>query len=312
MDISIVVPVYNEEESINQLYDELTEVMSKLNKKYEIILVDDGSTDTTAKALKEMARKDSHVVVVKLRTNFGQTPALMAGFHNASGNIIITLDADLQNDPADIPRLLEKLNKGFDVVCGWRMDRQDNIIKKIPSKFSNWLNRRMTGVKIHDSGCTLRAYKKEAIDDIKLYGENHRYIPAIIAERGFKVTEIVTHHRPRRFGKSKYGAGRLLKGLLDLLTLRFLIRYNNRPIHILGSIGFVVLTLGFLSGLYLLVEKFYYGKSIASRPLLILTLLLGIMGVQLFFTGILAEMLVRSRHDPRDTYNIESISGRKK
>jgi len=313
MDISAIVPIYNEDTCIEQLYEELTESLEKITKKYEIILVDDGSTDNTYKIIKSIAAKDSHIVIVKLRKNFGQTPALLAGFHNTSGNIIITLDADLQNDPADIPRLLEKLGKGFDVVCGWRMDRQDNIIKRLPSKLSNFLNRKITGVKIHDSGCTLRAYKKEAVKDIKLYGENHRYIPAIIAGKGFKVTEIVTRHRPRQFGKSKYGTGRLLKGLLDLLTLKFLIRYSSRPIHILGSLGFIVLFLGFLSGIYLLVEKFYYGMAIANRPLLMLTVLLGIMGIQLFFTGVLAEMLVRSKQNVKDTYNIELVykKGRK-
>jgi len=307
MDISVIIPTYNEEENVKQLYDELTEVMHKLGKKYELVFIDDGSTDTTYRALKELSRKDSHIVIVKLRKNFGQTPALLAGFHTVTGSIIITLDADLQNDPADIPRLLEKLGKGFDVVCGWRMDRQDNIIKRIPSKLSNYLNRKITGVKIHDSGCTLRAYKKESIEGIKLYGENHRYIPALIAGKGFKVTEVVTRHRPRQFGKSKYGVGRLLKGLLDLLTLKFLIRYSSRPIHILGSLGFLILFLGFLSGIYLLVEKFYYGLAIAGRPLLFLTFLLVVTGIQLFFTGVLAEMLVRSRQDVKRTYNVELV-----
>ncbi|MFH1450627.1 MAG: glycosyltransferase family 2 protein [archaeon] len=307
MDISVVVPVYNEEESIHQLYDELTDVLKKITKKYEILLVDDGSTDTTTKAMKELVKKDSHVVVVQLRRNFGQTAALLAGFHNAKGDIIVTLDADLQNDPADIPRLLDKLKKGYDVVCGWRMQRNDNVFKKIPSKLSNFLNRKITGMNIHDSGCTLRAYRKEAVEGIKLYGENHRYIPALIAGRGYKVTEIVTNHRHRRFGRSKYGAGRLLKGLLDLLALRFLLKYSNRPMHVLGSLGAGVLFMGALSGVYMLIEKFYYGKAIATRPMLSLTVLLVILGIQLFFTGVLAEMLVRTGKDTRETYNVERI-----
>ena len=206
MDISIVIPTYNEEENVNQLYEEIAEVMNKLNKKYEIIFVDDGSTDATYNVLKALSKKDNHIVIVKLRKNFGQTPAMVAGFEQASGKVVITMDADLQNDPADIPRLLEKLAKGHDVVCGWRMDRKDNILKRWPSKFSNWLNRRLTGIKTHDSGCTLRAYNKEAINSIKLYGENHRYIPALINAKGYNVTEVVTHHRKRQFGKTKYGA----------------------------------------------------------------------------------------------------------
>ncbi|MDP7282639.1 MAG: glycosyltransferase family 2 protein [Candidatus Undinarchaeales archaeon] len=312
MDISVVIPVYNEEENVQQLYDELTEVLKKLTSKYEILLVDDGSTDTTPRVIKELVRKDSHIVNIKLRKNFGQTPAMLAGFNHSTGKIILTLDADLQNDPADIPRMLAKLNKGFDVVCGWRMHREDNFLKKIPSKISNYLNRKFTGVPIHDSGCTLRAYKREAIEDIRLYGETHRYIPALIAGKGYKITEVVSNHRPRRFGKSKYGAGRLVKGLLDLLTLKFLLKYRSRPIHILGTIGFLTLMLGFASGLYLVVDKFYYGKSISNRPLLSLTVLLGIMGMQLFFTGFLAEMLVRSGYDPKRTYNIEEITKKKK
>tara|TARA_Y100000034_G_scaffold25723_1_gene30607 strand:- start:13585 stop:14520 length:936 start_codon:yes stop_codon:yes gene_type:complete len=311
MDISIVLPTYNEEESVKQLYDELTDVMQRMKRKYELIFIDDGSTDTTHRALTEIAGKDPHVVIVKLRKNFGQTPALMAGFNHATGKILVTLDADLQNDPADIPKLIHKLETGHDVVCGWRMARKDNVVKKLPSKLSNFLNRKLTGLKIHDSGCTLRAYRREAVEGLKLFGENHRYIPALIASKGYKVSEAVTNHRPRRFGKSKYGVGRLMKGLLDLLTLKFLLRYSERPVHILGTLGAGVLFLGGLSGAYLLIEKFVYGESIASRPMLILTLLLVIMGVQLFFTGVLAEMLVRTRHDPRDTYSIEKVQRKK-
>ena len=223
--ISVVIPVYNEIENLSRLYEELLEVLDTIDQDYEIIFIDDGSTDGSFNLLREMGESDEKVHVIKLRRNFGQTAALQAGFNAAKGEILITLDADLQNDPNDIPRLIEKIEEGWDVVSGWRKNRNDSISKKIPSKILNWLSRRMTNLKIHDLGCTLRAYKKEAVQNLELYGELHRYLLILISWRGFKITEIEVNHRKREHGKTKYGYSRIITGFLDLVLVKFLLSY---------------------------------------------------------------------------------------
>lgn len=309
-EISVVIPVLNEEENIPELYSELKDVLEKLNKPYEIIFIDDGSTDNSFKILKEIHEKDNKVKVIKFRRNFGQTPAISAGFDHATGSIIITMDSDLQNDPKDIPKLLEKINEGYDVVSGWRADRKDPLLKKkIPSKISNWLTRRLTGVDIHDFGCTLKAYRGEVLKDVKLYGEMHRFIPAIVSWKGFKVSEIPVEHHSRKFGKTKYGTWRIMKGFLDLLVVTFWQKYSTRPIHLFGGLGLLLSFSGFLIGLYLSIIKFFYHQGISNRPLLLLGILIIILGVQFIIFGLLADIMVKIYYQEERQYNIEGILG---
>jgi len=309
-EISVVIPVLNEEENIPELYSELRDVLEKLNKPYEIIFIDDGSTDNSFKILKEIHEKDNKVKVIKFRRNFGQTPAISAGFDHATGSIIITMDSDLQNDPKDIPKLLEKINEGYDVVSGWRADRKDPFLtKKIPSKISNWLTRRLTGVDIHDFGCTLKAYRGEVLKDVKLYGEMHRFIPAIVSWKGFKVSEIPVEHHSRKFGKTKYGTWRIMKGFLDLLVVTFWQKYSTRPIHLFGGLGLLLSFSGFLIGLYLSIIKFFYHQGISNRPLLLLGILIIILGVQFIIFGLLADIMIKIYYQEERQYNIEGILG---
>ncbi|MFH1084648.1 MAG: glycosyltransferase family 2 protein, partial [Chloroflexota bacterium] len=238
MDLSIVVPVYNEEENIQYLYDQLTAVLEPLGLEYEIICADDGSRDRSFALLAALAERDPRVKVIRFRRNFGQTAGFCAGFDYASGQIVITIDADLQNDPAGIPVLLEKMAEGYDVVSGWRKQRQDAAVsRKLPSKIANWLISRTTGVPVHDRGCSLRAHRKEIVKEMRLYGELHRFIPDIAAWLGARMAEVPVNHRPRRFGKSKYGLGRTFRVILDLITVKFLQSYSTRPIHIFGRWG---------------------------------------------------------------------------
>lgn len=305
MDLSIVVPVYNEEESIPKLYQALVPVLVRLKKSSEIVFVDDGSNDNSFKILSGLAQKDKSIKVIKFARNFGQTAALLAGFKNSAGKVIVTMDADLQNRPEDIPKLLDKLNQGYDVVCGWRAERKDKLGKKLASKFSNFLRRRLIKLDIHDSGCTLRAYKRKTIENLNIYGEHHRYIPAIISSMGFKVAEEKIQHQERKYGRTKYGVTRLPKGFLDLLTLKFLTSYESRPIHVFGSIGILLFVLGFIGGIYLLYEKFYLNLAIAGRPLIILVILLLILGIQFILNGFIAELVVRTKQT--QSYKIEKV-----
>ncbi|MCD6519144.1 MAG: glycosyltransferase family 2 protein, partial [Anaerolineae bacterium] len=294
MDLSIVVPVYNEEENIDYLYQQLTEVLDPLGLEYEIICADDGSQDRSFEKLKAIAQRDSRVKVIRFRRNFGQTAGFSAGFDYAQGDIVITIDADLQNDPASIPALLAKMAEGYDVVSGWRKNRQDPFLtRRLPSKIANWLISRTTGVQVHDRGCSLRAHRKEIVKEMRLYGELHRFIPDITAWLGARMTEIPVKHRPRKFGKSKYGIGRTLRVILDLITIRFLQGYSTRPIHIFGKWGLFLGILGFLLALWLSIQKIFLGQSIGSRPALMLSVLLMLMGVQLVSIGLLGEMMVR-------------------
>lgn len=310
--ISIVIPIYNEVESLPRLYEAVTSVMSGLDNSYEIVMVDDGSRDGSLKYLEELAAKDPHIVVVSFRRNFGQTAAMSAGFEYSTGEVIITMDADLQNDPEDIPMLIEKI-KGRDVVSGWRKDRKDPFFsRKLPSLIANWLISKVTGVSLHDYGCTLKAYRRDVIDNIKLYGEMHRFIPAIASWVGADIIEVPTKHHPRRFGTSKYGISRTIRVVLDLITVKFLQSFSTRPIHAFGPPGLVMGFAGFLISLYLSYEKIVHGVEIGSRPLLLLGVLLIILGVQAVVMGLLGEMLARIYHESQNKpiFVIKKVLGR--
>jgi len=301
--ISVVVPIFNEVDNIGPLLAELGAGLQKTGKTYEIICVDDGSTDESFERLRDAHEQDDRVRAIRFRRNFGQTPAFSAGFDRARGEWVITIDADLQNDPADIPRMLEKAEEGFDVVSGWRVDRQDAFVsRKLPSRAANWLIGRVTGVAIHDYGCSLKVYHRDVVKNIKLYGELHRFVPAVAASLGIRWAEMPVNHRARTMGESKYTGffrtvSRTMKVILDLLTVRFLLSYSTRPIHVFGGLGFVTGGLGFLIGAYLSVEKFVFGKELHTRPLLMLSVLLVMVGVQFISLGLLGELIVRTYHE---------------
>lgn len=308
--LSVVIPVYNEEENIPKLYEELKEVLEKLPYYYEIIFVDDGSTDRTPQILEQLAAEDPLVKVIRFRRNYGQTAAMYAGFQYASGDVIITMDGDLQNDPKDIPKLLEKIKEGYDIVSGWRKNRKDPFLSRIlPSKIANWIISKVTGVKLHDYGCTLKAYRKEVAKNFRLYGDMHRFLPAVAKSFGAKVSEVVVNHRPRLYGKSKYGLGRTVRVILDIFLVKFLNDYLNKPLYVFGPIGLTLMGLGFLIMLYLSVEKLFFGASIGGRPLLILGVLLFLSGLQLLSTGIVAEVVIRTYYESkRDVpYRVEKV-----
>lgn len=310
IELSIVVPAYNEEESIEPCYREIKDALEPLGISYEMIFVDDGSTDLTFKKLWELSRNDAKLKVVKLRKNFGQSAALRAGLDHINGKTIITMDADLQNDPKDIPKLLEKLKKGdLDVVCGWRFDRKDTFSKRLFSKFANKLRKKFTGETIHDSGCTLRAYIRESTEELELYGELHRYIPAMLSWKGYRIGEIKTNHRERKYGSTKYNWKRIIKGFLDLLVITFWQRYSMRPIHIFGSIGIFLSFFGGSVSLYLVILRLFYGVGITDRPLFTVSVMSVVVGVQFFTIGILADILVKIYYgqNGRKNYLIERI-----
>ncbi|MGC9308411.1 MAG: glycosyltransferase family 2 protein [Thermoplasmatota archaeon] len=290
--LSIVIPVYNEEANIHPLYEKLKSVVAALGE-HEILFIDDGSTDHTFARIAALHDEDSTVRCLRMRRNFGQTPALLAGFRAARGDIVVTMDGDLQNDPDDIPRLLDEMD-GRDVVSGWRHDRQDSAGKRLASRFSNWLARRLTGLELHDFGCTLKAYRRESLEDLELYGEMHRYIPAVLAWQGFRVGEATVRHHERERGRTKYGVARLFRGLFDLINFKFWSGFSTRPLHFFGSLGGLLLAAGFSINLYLVLLKLLYGESLSDRPLLLLGVLLLVIGLQIFIFGFLAEIMVRS------------------
>jgi len=311
-ELSIVVPIYNEAESISHLLAAITDAVKATQLSYEIVCVDDGSTDGSTELLTQLATQRTDLKAVILRRNYGQTPAMAAGFEHARGKVIITLDGDLQNDPADIPLLLAKLNEGYDLVSGWRQNRQDAALTRLlPSKIANWLIGRVTGVKIHDYGCSLKAYRAELVADMNLYGELHRFLPALAYIEGARITEIPVNHHARRYGKSKYGLGRTIRVVMDLFTVFFMKKFLTRPMHVFGFLGLISLTLGILMGLYLTVLKLVLQQSIGDRPLLILSALLVITGVQLFCFGLLAELLMRTYHESqkRPIYRVREVIG---
>ncbi len=292
--ISIVIPAYNEEDNIPILYEKLKGVLERLGREYEIIFVDDGSVDRTWERLKEIAEKDQRVKLIRFRKNYGQTAAMYAGFQHATGEVIITLDADLQNDPEDIPMLLQKLEEGYDIVSGWRRDRKDPFLsRRLPSMIANWIISKVTGVELHDYGCTLKAYRADIIKRLELYGDMHRFLPALTKRFGAKITEIPVRHHPRFYGKSKYGIGRTIRVILDIFLVKFLNEYINKPMYVFGTLGFILLSLGLLALFYLVFLKLFLDQDIGRRPLLILSVLFILAGIQLISTGVIAELLVR-------------------
>jgi glycosyltransferase involved in cell wall biosynthesis len=297
-DLSLVIPVYNEATNLPELHREITEACQNLKKSCEIVFVDDGSEDESFLVCKQLLKKDPRIRVIQLRKNFGQTAALSAGFDHARGNIIITLDADLQNDPQDFGLLIAKIEEGYDLVNGWRVKRKDRFItRRLPSILANWLISMMTRVKLHDYGCTLKAFRREIIKHIKLYGELHRFIPAIASNVGVNIAEVKVNHRKRRHGKSKYSVWRFPKVILDLLTVKFLLSYSTRPLQIFGVIGLISGSIGGILGLWLAYVRLIRLEGISGRPLLLLSILLIVIGIQFITLGLLAEIVVRAYHE---------------
>lgn len=301
VDVSIVIPLFNEAENLVSLYERLLPLLDDWNRAFEVILVDDGSKDETATILRSLQSQDSRLIVVLLRRNFGQTAAFAAGFDHARGQIIVTMDGDLQNDPADIPVLLNKMDEGYDIVSGWRLHRQDTFLtRKLPSRLANWLISQITGVHLHDYGCSLKAYHREVIEGIQLYGEMHRFIPALASWMGVRVAEIPVNHFARQHGQSKYGLSRTIRVILDLLTVKFLLNYATRPIQIFGLLGLITLCVGGGIGAYLTTIRLFFDQAIGDRPLVILAALLIMLGVQLVIMGLLGEILVRTYHEAQN------------
>jgi len=308
--LSLVVPVYNEEESLRPLHEALTAQLAQGGETYEIIFVDDGSSDASFTVLRELHEQDAHVRVVRFRRNFGKTPALVAGFQHARGEIIVTMDADLQDDPTEIPAFIEKLAEGYDLVSGWKYPRLDPPSKTVPSRVFNWMVSTSTGVKLHDINCGFKAYRREIIEDIKLYGELHRFIPVLAHQRGFRVTEIQVRHHPRQYGKSKFGARRFLRGFLDLLMVLFLMSYLRTPLRLFGTIGFLLTLLGGVIDLYVVADRFLpFGshEEIHNRPLLLLGIMLIIFGVSFILTGLQSEMIRHFAYRPEEEYSVKQI-----
>ena len=309
-DVSVVVPVYNEVESVPHLIEAIATSLTQAHLGYEIICVDDGSTDGSTQLLKQLAQTRFDLKAVLLRRNYGQTAAMAAGFNYARGRTIVTLDSDLQNDPADIPQLLAMLAEGYDLVSGWRKDRKDAALTRLlPSKIANWLIGRVTGVDLHDYGCSLKAYRAELVGDMNLYGELHRFLPALAFIEGAKIAEMPVRHHARRYGRSKYGLGRTFRVLMDLLTIWFMKTFLTRPMHVFGLFGLLSMILGVLLGGYLSFLKLALGESIGNRPLLILAVVLLLTGVQLFSFGLLAELLMRTYHESqgRPIYRVREV-----
>ncbi|KKZ11812.1 MAG: glycosyl transferase, partial [Candidatus Synechococcus spongiarum 142] len=298
--ISVVIPLYNEADGLRLLLEQLLEGIRPMKEPFELVLIDDGSTDSTAERLQKLAQDTPELVAVLLRRNYGQTPAMAAGFDVSRGNVIVTMDGDLQNDPDDIPRIINRLREGYDLVSGWRHQRQDKeLSRKLPSKLANRLIGKVTGVRLHDYGCSLKAYRRELVEDMNLYGELHRFLPALASIEGARIDEIKVNHRARQFGHSKYGIDRTFRVLMDLLTIWFLQRFLTQPMHVFGFAGFLAITTSSLLGLYLLVVKLL-GEDIGTRPLLLLSVVLGLAGVQMFCLGLLGELLMRTYYESQN------------
>jgi glycosyltransferase involved in cell wall biosynthesis len=303
------MPVRDEEDNVRPLYEALSVSLKKLGRSYEIIAVDDGSRDDTFARLAHLASDDSTLKLIKLRRNFGQTAAMAAGFDHASGEIVIPIDGDLQNDPDDIPRLLDKLNEGYDVVSGWRRDRQDNAIRRVPSRIANWLIGRVTGVRLHDYGCTLKAYRADVIAETRLYGEMHRFLPALAYQTGARITEIPVRHHPRVAGRSKYGLRRTFKVLLDLLTVKFLSVWSTKPSYVFGGSGVILCFVGLLFISWTAYERLFNGVFVYRQPSLLVGVFLFTIGFNLLFLGLIAELIVRTYHESQSkpTYLIREF-----
>ncbi len=310
MDISVIIPVYNEEKNIAPLYSDVKKVLDGLNRSYEIIFTNDGSTDGTLEELKKIRSSGNTIKIIDFNKNFGQTPAIMAGFDHAVGDIIIAMDGDMQNDPADIPALIDGLNSGFDLVSGWRKKRKDSfLLRTLPSKIANSLISTVLKTPLHDYGCTLKAYRRNVIKDMRLYGEMHRFIPAIAAWQGAKITEIEVNHRARKFGKTKYGLGRALNVILDLLLIAFLSGYSTKPIRFFGKLSITTSTLGLITFLITAYMKINSGVDMTGNPLLILSVLFFLVSIQLISMGFLGEINIRTYYESQDkkTYYVREV-----
>jgi glycosyltransferase involved in cell wall biosynthesis len=297
--VSVVIPVYNERESVRPLSEELLQVLRGLGRRIEVLFIDDGSTDGTSEVLAELAAEEPEIAVVRLRRNFGKAAALMAGFREAQGDAIVTIDGDLQDDPSEIPRLLEELEGGADLVSGWKRDRRDPWSRRAASAVFNGVTTRMSGLTLHDLNCGFKAYRAEVVRSLALTGDQYRYIPVLASAEGFTVSELAVNHRPRKYGRSKYGLERYLRGFLDLLTILFIGRFRQRPMHLFGGIGMVFIVVGVLISAYLSVLRLT-GEAIGARPLLLLGVLLIVVGVQLFTIGLVSEMIQRYHLRPQD------------
>lgn len=297
--ISLVIPLFNEDESVIPLSHEIRKALSKVDVDYEVIFVDDGSSDNSLQKLKEISRTDNRFKYLSFRKNYGKSAALHVGFKKASGDVVITMDADLQDDPHEVPNLLHKLEEGYDLCSGWKKKRQDPFVKKISSKFFNFVTRLISGIKIHDFNCGLKAYRKEVVDNVRVYGELHRYMPVLAKWQGFRVTEIPVQHHPRRYGKTKFGISRFFKGFIDLITVIFVTRYIKRPMHFFGFLGALSFLVGFVVLGYL-TFLWISGVPLSNRPMLFLGMLLIIVGAQLFAVGLLGEVIVHNSLDERE------------
>jgi glycosyltransferase involved in cell wall biosynthesis len=304
IEVSVVLPVLDEVQSLGALHRELTEVLESLGRSYEILFVDDGSRDGSFHVVEKLHRNDDRVRGVQLRRNFGKAAALAAGFRAARGHLIVTMDADLQDDPAEIPKLLARLEDGFDLVSGWKQDRQDPRSKTWPSRLFNWVTGRLTGVRFHDFNSGFKIYRREVVEEIRLYGELHRFIPALAAWRGFQVVEVPVHHRARQYGRSKFGSARLWRGFLDLLTVLFLTRYTRRPLHLFGGLGLIAWTVGFTVNVYLTGIWLSGARPIGHRPLLAFGVLCMLVGVQFFAVGLLSELVLSYQTRSTDDVSI--------
>ena len=294
-DLSVVIPLYNEEGSLKELHQQLRSTLSRMNLRYEILFIDDGSTDRSFQVLRDLKRTDKHIKVIRFRRNYGKSAALSVGFEKAQGNIVVTLDADLQDDPAEIPSLKKRIDDGLDLVSGWKKKRKDPISKTIPSRFFNFVTARLTGIRIHDFNCGMKAYRREVIKTVKVYGELHRYVPVLAHWEGFKVGEVVVQHRPRKFGKSKFGVGRFWRGFLDLLTALFTTRYLRSPLHLFGFWGLVAVGAGVMIDGWLAIEWYLGRTSLGNRPLFLGGILCIIVGIQFISIGLLGEMITKTR-----------------
>jgi glycosyltransferase involved in cell wall biosynthesis len=307
VDLSIVIPVLNEEANLKPLYSELKEALEALGRSYEIVFIDDGSTDGSAQVLTELHGTDERVKVVEFRRNFGKTAALTAGFRQSQGQVVVTMDADRQDVPAEIGVLLGELEEGYDLVAAWRFERRDPLSKTLPSRIFNWTVASLTGVRLHDFNCGFKAYRRPVTEEVKLYGELHRFIPVLAFLKGFRIAEVKVFHRPRRAGQSKYGIGRLGRGFLDFLTVIFLTSYLKRPLHLFGTAGIVVFLAGFVINTYLAYLRFFLDQAIGTRPLLLLGVLTMLLGLQIISTGLLGEMLRNLTFRPEEEYSIRRV-----
>ena len=311
MDLSVIVPVFNEEENLPTLFKSLTNSLVPLQLNFEMIFVDDGSTDKSFAVLNEFLKESpNRMKLIQLRKNYGQTTAISAGINNAFGDVIILLDADMQNDPSDIPLLLEKLREGFDVVSGWRKDRKDKYLTRIlPSQIANAIISKITGLKLHDYGCTLKAYRREFLGSFQLYGEMHRFIPVYAQGSGAKITEVVVHHNERLHGKSKYGLDRTMKVILDLITVKFLMSYSGKPMRLFGGVGMGLIIMSTIMLLFLMIRRIFFAISVVESPLFQASLVTLILGVQSIMLGLIAELLTRTYYESqgKSTYSIRSI-----